>query len=506
MESPGISPTALPPQAPQITLTGGSSVTVNSGQSAAVQFSLDRHDMGTAVSLSVSSLPQGVTAVFSPASLPASSAAQQFSLTLTAAATVVPVETTIQVTATGSGVFTAHASVTVLVQAVGQVRPLYQLLTVVYAPPGTNAGKGDSQVVYGSGSTTGTTETTSDSFKAGVDVTASVGVDLGPVNLGGSSEFTASQTGTDSSSVTISKSTSNQITVGGPGGDGIDHGHDMFYLWLNPLLNVTIGPGNNVAWEIAVDGPTMHTQYVYANQLENPSLMSPGVAKALASRGLTTADYLQILACDPFTSGTAIDPNRFLPTAFSFPYIPADTASDPVPTMEYTQTSSTTSTADQQVQVQYGCSISVSAGIQAALTASLKVTGSLEWTDTSSAGDSAGSSQSASVTIGGPSFGYTGPTDVMVYWDTVFSSFMFAFATEAPAASGTVTDSAGAPVTYKQLTLDVGGRKLSTFTDARGGFRFYGLVEGLGTISVDSQEFTVPVGPGGNPAALQVTA
>ena len=30
-------------------------------------------------------------------------------------------------------------------------------------------------------------------------------------------------------------------------------------------------------------------------------------------------------------------------------------------------------------------------------------------------------------TVGGPSFNYTGPTNILVYWDSVYHSFMFAF-------------------------------------------------------------------------------
>ena len=50
------------------------------------------------------------------------------------------------------------------------------------------------------------------------------------------------------------------------------------------------------------------------------------------------------------------------------------------------------------------------------------------------------SSQSATVVVGGPAFGYTGPTDVLVYWDTVYSTYMFAFASQAPRISGVATE------------------------------------------------------------------
>jgi hypothetical protein len=504
-ESPNISPN--PPVPPLIALLGGGSVSLSSGQSVTVQFSVARHNAQMPISLGIGSLPTGITAAFSPKLLPASVASQQFSLTLTAAANIQPVKATIEVTASGSGVSPANASVTLTASAFGQVRPLYQLLTVIYAPPGTTSGKGDSQVVYGSGSTTGTTNSASASFKAGVSVTASVGVNLGPVALGGSGQFTASQTTTDSSSVSVAKSSSEQLTVPGPSENGIDHGHDLFYIWMNPLLNVTVGPQKNVEWEMTVDGPTMLVQYVYANWLQDPSLMPQNVTQAFAARGLTTADYAQILACDPFLSGnTAIDPNRFLPTGQSFSYTPPDTASDSAPTILYTQTSATVNTSTQQTQTDYECAVTVSAGIQAPFAATLKVTGSLQWTSTSISGDTAGSSQSATVTVGNPSFGYTGPTDVLVYWDTVFCSFMFAFATESPAASGTITDSTGAAVAHQPVTLAVGGLTLSTFTDAHGDFRFYGAAPGQGTISVGSHKFTIAVGPGAQRAALQLAA
>ena len=55
-----------------------------------------------------------------------------------------------------------------------------------------------------------------------------------------------------------------------------------------------------------------------------------------------------------------------------------------------------------------------------------KLDESLEWTNTSE--QTLESKQSATVTVGGPGFDYSGPTSVLVYWDTVYNSFMFAFA------------------------------------------------------------------------------
>jgi hypothetical protein len=507
MEPSSLTPaiTNRPPPPRFIAITPAESdVSISSGQSVPIQFTLVRSLIESAAALSVGPLPQGITAALSPKSLPMSAADQEFTLTLTAAASVAPAKATIQVAATGAS---EPARVTLNAKATGQVRPAYQLLTLVYAPPGTNGGKSSSRVNYDSGSTTGTTDSVSSSFKAGVAVTASAGVNLGVVNLGASAEFTASQAGTDTSSVSVNKSTSYEISVAGPSEDGIDHGSDEFWLWLNPLLNVTIDDEGNVAWEPGVDGSTMLIQYVYAKWLQDPSLMPPGVAQALAAAGLTAADYAQILSCDPFVSGNpAIDPDRFKPTLFSFPYEPPLTATDQVPSVTYTQTSATTDTEAQQTQTQYGVSVTVSAGIQAFFSPKLNVTGSLQWTNTSTGTDSQEALQSASVTIGGPAFGYTGPTDVLVYWDTVFSAFMFAFATGTPAATGTLTDNAGNPIPNTTLTLTTGGHTFTTFTNSNGQYRFYGAAAGPGIVSVESQDFTVAVGPDEPGSTLQVTA
>ncbi len=116
------------------------------------------------------------------------------------------------------------------------------------------------------------------------------------------------------------------------------------------------------------------------------------------------------------------------------------------------------------------------------------------------------SSQSASVTVGGPAFGYTGPSDdVLVYCDTVYNSFMFAFPTEPPAASGTLTDHLGKPAAHQPVTLAIGPHKLTTFTDARGEYRFYSSLSGQGKVSVEGKDFPVPVGHGAPKSSLRLT-
>lgn len=388
----------------------------------------------------------------------------------------------------------------------GTMRPRYQVLSLIYAPPGTNGGKSTSVVNYGSGSATGAATSTSSSFKAGVEVSTSGGVDIGIVKLGASGQFSYSKTTTDTSSYEIRKSQNSEIRIPGPGKDGIDHDHDQFVIWLNPLVNVAVDPQNHVLWAPGVDGPTMLLQYVYAGWLKDPSTMPAGVRQELDHAGLTPADYAQILALDPFASGaTAVDPGRFLPTTHSFPYIPPYSAADSVPTFTDTLQSTVTTSSSHSVQTQYAASITVSAGIKVLFDSMLKVTGSLQWTNTSTTSSSASSTQSASVTIGGPAFGYGGPTDVLVYWDTVYSSFLFAFPSEPPSASGALVDPQGRAIAHKALTLTAGGHTRTTFTDHHGQYRFYGVPAGQGTVTVAGRSFTTPTGPHTSPTTLHLT-
>jgi hypothetical protein len=430
-----------------------------------------------------------------------------------------PAEATIEVGAEGVGVQPARATVAVNAVASGQVLPAYQILTLIYAPPGTKGGtstsqESTSQVLYASGSTTGTMDSISNSFKDGVDVSLSVS-NIPILSLGVSGDFTASQQNGSTTQVSINKGVNNQIIVPGPGTDGIDHSYDAFYLWLNPQLDVTIDHLGNVAWEIGVNGPDMLIQYVYAGWLLDPSLMPPGVTQALAGAGLTTADYDQLLACNPFYAGAAtgdpntvvpIEPGRFVLTTHSFPYEPPQTADDPVPTMTYMLTNATTTTNTQQTENKYGVSATVSASIELLWDDSVKVTGSMEWTNSSTSTQTTGETQQASVTVGGPAFGYTGPTDVLVYWDTIFQSFMFSFPTESPSASGTVIDSAGNPVPDEAVTLAMGGITLSTFTNSRGQYSFYGAAPGQGMVAVGTQQFPVTVGAGEPRPTLRLNA
>ena len=392
---------------------------------------------------------------------------------------------------------------------IGTVVPRYEILTVVYAPPGTasSGGSSGSKVVYGASSTTGTTTSISSSFQAGVNVSVSAGLDIAGASVGANVDFNYSNTTTNSSSYAVTKTATSTIMVTGPSVNGIDHDYDLFYLWLNPMLNVTIDPENNLNWELGVNGPNMIIQYVYAGWLKDPSKMPAGIKQQLDNAHISPQDdYPKILSVNPFSSdGTVIDPNRFLQLNQSFPYEPPYSSSDTPPTDTYAVSNTTTNTTTNTDQVQYGVSVTVSAGFGGPFSASLKTTGSFEWTNTASSSTSSQSTQSATVTIGGPAYGYDGPVDLLVYWDTIYNSFLFAFPPEAPAAAGVVADQSGKPAGHKAVTLTVGPNTLTGFTDAGGEYRFYTSTSGQGQLSVEGQNFTVPVGQGLPKSNLRLT-
>jgi Carboxypeptidase regulatory-like domain len=438
-----------------------------------------------------------------------------YELTLAATPGMSPVNAEIELTVAG-GVSDAKSTVSLNAKAQGAIFPSYMVAGMLYSPPGTDSGHSTSQVSYGTGSTTGTTVSAQNTFKTGVDLSATVGVNakIGSWGINASVTGDYSQSGATSStdSISVTKTTTHEIDIQGPAEDGINHDHDVFLLWLNPVAAMTVDASGNVSWNLAFNGPAMIVQYVYVGWLKNPALMqqeAPGVAQALANAGLTQADYENILSLNPFSNGgTEIDPDRFvLASQSSFPYEPPLTAADPVVTSKLTLTSATTDAQTTQVTKDYKTSITGSAGFSVAfVSVDLKASGSWEWTTTSTRTSTSTATQSATATVGGPAAGYAGSTDILVYWDVLFSCFMFAYATGAPAAVGTVIGSDGAPAVNQEVTVTRNGVTHSTFTDARGQYRLYGITPGPATVTVAGRQFTAALGSGTPPPMLQLTS
>jgi hypothetical protein len=362
------------------------------------------------------------------------------------------------------------------------VEPNYVVLTVVYAPPGTKGGRSSSDVTYASGSSLGTTTTGSQSFKTSNSIGLTAGGGFladGTVGL----SFSFGQSTTDTQSLDIKKSSTTTIKVVGPSIDGVDHDRDQIWLWMNPKVNLQITP-NSVDWTLANTG-TADIQFVYVGWLKSPptETMPVGVASALARNGITPADFATILARDPLaTSSTAIRTPRYKQLNTTFPYEPPFTATDPPTSWNFNAASSTTNTNGSTMSDTFKIGLTIDAGVDflGMAKSKIKVDGSWEWTNTSSSSSSLGKNEIASVTVGGPSFGYTGSTDMEVFYDTVYKTFAFHPIGDDRLLGlhGRLVLDIGRPVPHREVTATVGDKLYRTFTDSVGAYRFYAKMEG----------------------------
>lgn len=338
--------------------------------------------------------------------------------------------------------------------ASGYVDPKFVVLAVTYAPPGAS-----SNVLYSNNSTLGTSTALTNSLNNGSTYSTSVGAGFKIFGIGSTTTSTAStsysQEADTSSSVAVTSSTTAANEVRGPSSSaaGIDHSYDIVYVWLNPKLSLTTTNvttsmiWNGYSYDARDDANEMEVVPLYVTWLENPSSIPMNVAARLARSwdstlgGLTTADYATIAARDPFVANPSYDPSsdgsgRFdLTGNTTFTYEPPPAGGQPI-TQTYSLMYSTTSTAGQAATDTYTTSsaidTSASAGFNlskfsATISDDFKSSTSITQTNKYNFMDSSTEGQGASLSITGPatSDGYTGPTQIQVWKDNVYGTFMF---------------------------------------------------------------------------------
>ena len=121
-----------------------------------------------------------------------------------------------------------------------------------------------------------------------------------------------------------------------------------------------------------------------------------------------------------------------------------------------------------QTEVQYSTALDIRSTLL-----SLNDQETFTFTATTSRRNTTNSTNSAATTIACPSPGYTGPTLIAVYWDKLFSSFMFAPSPESERLiqGGIVTDTSGTPMINEEVTISSGGNVYYTLTDQAGRIR-----------------------------------
>lgn len=355
----------------------------------------------------------------------------------------------------------------------GSLSPLYYVLHVVYSPPGTAGPGPKSSVTYSEGSTLSTQTKTNSSFKKEVSVTAEP-------SIPGFTAFSASAgyavSSVDEKGLVVSKTQQTIVSMQGGNTDGIDHDRDTIFLWINPVVNVS-AVGDELKWTLGVDGPTMEIQHVHAGWLKDPTTMPPGVAQALLARSIRPADFPAILIHDPFANGsTSIDTGRFVQTTTSFPYEPPFAQGEPA--LSYTLKVDNQTTVSQGSTRTNEYKVGLKATVGVPILSKLTITTQFTWTNSSSTTNANTSSESASVTVTGPAFGYTGPTNMAVYYDTFYNTFMFAPIVLQPRLTGVVKNNRGRPVRHQQVVLTVNRVRYNTVTGRNGEYRFFGDLRG----------------------------
>lgn len=382
----------------------------------------------------------------------------------------------------------------------GVVFGKYLILTVVYAPPGTTAAKtttGEqsfSSVNYESDSTTGSTFTISNSFKQGYQISENIGAG---VISGGVSMGYANNT-TDSTAININKKTSSGIIDNGPVEDAVDHNFDMIWLFLRPKFDVTIN-GTQVSWTLDPDQSAGLVQFLYAGALKDPSKIPPGVLQDLQVVGITPADYQQILTADPLAEclppvaeqlrsppgGPGAPPvpcatpaptaPRYYPANENLPYDPPAAPGNSTVLQPFSVDNSMVTTQTSSYEMDFTEGVTVSGGLNFLnlIKDTLSAQGTWTWKYINTTAAKTGTEQKASLSMGGPASGYTGPDNMDVYYDTLYMTFAFVPTELSPLAlHGSVLSSQGKPVVGQLVTATAGGVKYRTYTNPAGEYHF----------------------------------
>jgi hypothetical protein len=128
--------------------------------------------------------------------------------------------------------------------------------------------------------------------------------------------------------------------------------------------------------------------------------------------------------------------------------------------------------------------------IDAAAKAGLKSSDTWTWTYTSSQTTSDGQSETATVTIGGPSLAYDGPTVMGVYYDILYKTFAFAPVLRPATLHGNLV-SVGT-LLGKSVSVSANGVSHRTFTNARGEWKFHGIMNGPCSLQIGDVRRAIP--------------
>ncbi len=317
---------------------------------------------------------------------------------------------------------------TCIMPANGTIWPKFYIASVTYSPPAVG-----SSVTYSAGTKIGTTTSTTHGWENTVSAQYKAGLSV-PL-FGGDTTFSFERVwGASSTNATdVVQSINSTVTVhcdpaSGQCSDYINHDYDQINLLFGIKINLLtyasatgLPPGmSQVRW--GLDFSQSIPQVVKVGWLTGSIPMPGSVAATLATHGITSADYQEILKSSPFsndpTGMTAPPPDRF-EYVTSFPYeptLPNDYSWDTQ--NNYTLTNSA------QSSVRYSAGASWQGAV---LSQEVTVAGKHTWTESSSSVNSQSDTNSMNVSVSMPSSAYSGPTDVYLYIDRVYKTLLFSF-------------------------------------------------------------------------------
>jgi hypothetical protein len=331
----------------------------------------------------------------------------------------------------------------------GGIAPKYQIIGVIYAPPGpggTNS-LGSSYVDYTGTTGVGTNTSLSSSFQNSYNYSTSAGF-LG-VKLTGGASWT--QETDDSNSISINQTTSLSEKYPGlePAANisGLEHDNDIILVWINPALLCT----DEEEWTTVSipaqtqcliydpkglpgdpDDPDMDVVQLPVGELNGDyslQTLNSDTYNILQNHGITSADYSTILSADPYAScGSSISCVQDIGVnSTRFDSVPSAgiTGFENNCTQEqYTVTSSETSTQGQGASQTYSVTNSLSGSESFLGTISEMLTSTQTWTNKWSELTTSMTGQTALLSVSEPCSGYSGPSQFAVYKDNIYGSYM----------------------------------------------------------------------------------
>ncbi|MGA7216912.1 MAG: hypothetical protein WBX38_01275 [Candidatus Sulfotelmatobacter sp.] len=334
----------------------------------------------------------------------------------------------------------------------GFVNPKYKIVGIAYTVPGEQ-----SYVQYTDTTMMGTNTSTSSSFSTAVsssiEICGGAGIGGNGTSICGTYSNSFTQESDTSSSFAVSQSTSFTNKWSALDGPAIDHGNDVVYLWVNPQVwyamypTSSTGPTslnwNGYTYDETDDSNNMEVIPLRLTWLQNPSTIPAGLQGRLlrawapkntdgTGPGLTTQDYLNIAAADPFSNskyvvtigsdGKTTTDDRFTQTTNGELYY--EEGFNDVYNWAYT----TTDTEGQGGKNTYADSFAIEVKNSVTWIAHMsfdwKESTTFTWVDSWNTLMTQMMSQSNTVSITGPTAPYTGPNEFNVYQDNVYGTFM----------------------------------------------------------------------------------